>query len=36
LMEPKNSYHQADWEAFTPGTKIGEVMNDRLNPILWP
>lgn len=36
LIEPKNSYHQADWEAFTPGTQIGEVMDDPLNPVLWP
>ncbi len=36
LIEPKNSYHQADWEAFTPGTQVGELMDDPLNPVLWP
>lgn len=36
LIEPKNSYHQADWKAFTPSTQVGEVMDDPLNPVLWP
>jgi ectoine hydroxylase-related dioxygenase (phytanoyl-CoA dioxygenase family) len=36
LAKPKNKNQQADWEAWTPTTQIGEVMNDPLNPILWP
>lgn len=35
LAEPKNSYQQADWEAFTPSTRPGEVMDDPLNPVLF-
>jgi ectoine hydroxylase-related dioxygenase (phytanoyl-CoA dioxygenase family) len=36
LAEPKNDYQKTDWEVFTPSTKIGEVMDDPLNPVLWP
>lgn len=35
LASPKNRYQQADWEAFTPSTKIGDVMNDPKNPVLF-
>lgn len=35
LAEPKNSNQQVDWEVWTPSTKIGEVMDDELNPVLW-
>ncbi len=35
LAEPKNKNQQADWEGCTPSTKIGEVMDDPLNPILY-
>lgn len=36
LAEPKNDYQKTDWEVFTPSTKVGEVMDDPLNPVLWP
>ncbi len=35
LMEPKNDNQVADWEAWCPGAKIGEVINTPLNPILY-
>lgn len=35
LAPPKNKNQQADWEAWTPSTQLGEVMNDRLNPVLY-
>lgn len=35
LAEPKNKNQQVDWEGCTPSTKIGEVMDDPLNPILY-
>jgi ectoine hydroxylase-related dioxygenase (phytanoyl-CoA dioxygenase family) len=35
LVAPKNSNQQNDWDAWTPSTKIGEVMDDPLNPILY-
>ena len=35
LAEPKNQNQQNDWEQWTPSTKIGEVMDDPLNPILF-
>ncbi len=35
LAPPKNKNQQADWDAWTPSTQIGEIMNDRLNPILY-
>ena len=35
LAEPKNKNQQLDWEVWTPSTKIGEVMDDPLNPILY-
>jgi len=35
LAEPKNDYQKTDWEVFTPSTRIGEVMDDSLNPVLW-
>ena len=35
LATPTNKNQQVDWEAWTPSSRIGEVMNDRLNPILW-
>lgn len=36
LAEPQNDYQKTDWEVFTPSTRIGEVMDDPLNPVLWP
>ncbi len=35
LMEPKNENQVADWEAWCPGAKIGEVINTPLNPVLY-
>lgn len=35
LAKPKNPNQQGDWNAWSPGTKIGEVMADPLNPILY-
>jgi ectoine hydroxylase-related dioxygenase (phytanoyl-CoA dioxygenase family) len=35
LMEPKNENQVADWEAWCPGARIGEVINTPLNPILY-
>jgi len=35
LIEPKNPAHQSDWERWTPSTKVGEVMDDDLNPVLY-
>jgi ectoine hydroxylase-related dioxygenase (phytanoyl-CoA dioxygenase family) len=35
LEQPKNKNQQVDWEAWTPSTKIGDVMADPLNPVLW-
>jgi ectoine hydroxylase-related dioxygenase (phytanoyl-CoA dioxygenase family) len=36
LAEPRNANQQADWEAWTPSTQIGQVMDDELNPVLYP
>ena len=35
LAAPKNANQQNDWDAWTPSTQIGEVMDDPLNPILY-
>jgi hypothetical protein len=35
LAAPKNSNQQNDWDAWTPSTRIGEIMDDSLNPVLW-
>lgn len=35
LAAPANADQPADWEAFTPSTQIGEVMDDPLNPVLY-
>jgi ectoine hydroxylase-related dioxygenase (phytanoyl-CoA dioxygenase family) len=35
LAEPVNQNQHNDWNAWTPSTKIGEVMDDPLNPILY-
>jgi ectoine hydroxylase-related dioxygenase (phytanoyl-CoA dioxygenase family) len=35
LAQPKNQNQQHDWESWTPSTKIGEVMDDPLNPVLY-
>jgi hypothetical protein len=35
LAAPANADQPADWQAFTPSTQVGDVMNDPLNPILY-
>lgn len=35
LAEPKNQNQRNDWESWTPSTKVGEVMNDPKNPVLF-
>lgn len=35
LSAPKNKNQQLDWETWTPSTKIGEVMADPINPVLY-
>ena len=34
LAAPKNKNQQNDWDTWTPSSKVGEVMNDPLNPVL--
>lgn len=35
LAEPKNPNQQLDHEKWTPSTGVGEIMDDRLNPVLF-
>ena len=35
LAEPRNENQKRDWEAWTPSTKVGEIMADGLNPVLY-
>ena len=35
LVNPKNKNQQLDWDVWTPSTRVGEVMDDPLNPILY-
>jgi ectoine hydroxylase-related dioxygenase (phytanoyl-CoA dioxygenase family) len=35
LAAPTNKNQQLDWETWTPTTKVGEIMADPLNPILY-
>jgi ectoine hydroxylase-related dioxygenase (phytanoyl-CoA dioxygenase family) len=35
LARPVNKNQQLDWETWTPSTKVGEVMDDPINPILF-
>lgn len=35
LAEPRNENHRNDWEAFSPSTKVGEVMADPKNPVMY-
>ncbi len=35
LQEPKNDNQIADWHAWCPGAKVGEVIDTPLNPILY-
>jgi hypothetical protein len=36
LKAPSNPNQQADWDAWCPGAKIGEVVNTELNPVIVP
>jgi ectoine hydroxylase-related dioxygenase (phytanoyl-CoA dioxygenase family) len=35
LAQPANDNQRVDWEAWTPSTKVGDVMDDELNPVLY-
>jgi ectoine hydroxylase-related dioxygenase (phytanoyl-CoA dioxygenase family) len=35
LAEPRNANQRNDHEKWTPSTRVGEVMNDPLNPVLY-
>ena len=35
LAQPKNQNQQNDWNAWSPSTKVGQVMADALNPVLY-
>ena len=35
LIQPKNKNQQADWDAWCPGAKVGEVIDTELNPVLY-
>lgn len=35
LVAPRNENQQRDWEAWTPSTKVGEIMADPKNPVLY-
>lgn len=35
LAEPANEFQRKDWEVWTPSSKVGEVMDDALNPVLY-
>ncbi|MEO1236399.1 MAG: phytanoyl-CoA dioxygenase family protein [Planctomycetota bacterium] len=35
LAEPRNQNQKNDWQMWSPSTKVGEVMADELNPVLY-
>ena len=35
LAEPKNKNQRADWESWSPSSKVGEIMDDPKNPVLY-
>ena len=35
LIQPESKFHEADWDAWTPSTQVGEVMDDEKNPVLF-
>jgi hypothetical protein len=35
LAEPRNANQRSDHEAWTPSTRVGDVMDDPLNPVLF-
>ena len=35
LAAPRNDNQQADWDAWCPGAKVGEIIRSPINPVLW-
>jgi len=35
LIQPQSKAHQIDWDAWTPSTQVGQVMDDEKNPTLY-
>ncbi len=35
LAEPRNENQRRDWEKWSPSSKVGEVMDDALNPVIY-
>ena len=35
LKEPENENQQKDWEVWCPGAKVGEIINTKLNPVVF-
>ncbi len=35
LVEPINEHQQEDWDKWCPGAKIGEIINTKLNPLVY-
>jgi len=35
LAAPRNDNQQADWDAWCPGAKVGELIQSPINPVLW-
>lgn len=35
VIEPKTDAHEADWERWLPGAKVGEVIDTPLNPVIY-
>lgn len=35
LIQPRNKSQQHDWDRWCPGVKVGEVIDSRLNPVLY-
>jgi hypothetical protein len=36
LAEPRNGNQKIDWEAWCPEVKVGEVIDAKLTPVLYP
>jgi len=36
LKKPSNEHQQADWDAWCPGARIGEIVDTPQNPVLFP
>jgi hypothetical protein len=36
LLEPQREAHRLDWQQWSPGTQVGEVMASPKNPVLYP